>query len=185
MTLSLILVRTIGAMALVGALSACVPPGSYVPDPEGDPPVPDFASAQIPPPPGVNPDGCWVRDVAPAQLETVTRQIEVAPARYAEDGTLLSPARFRTETAQVITEERRNLLFETPCPDRLTPDFIASLQRALAARALYRGEITGTLDVPTQRAIRRYQRQRGLPSGLLSIQSARALGLLATPRDEL
>ena len=83
--------------------------------------VPDFASARIAPPPGVNPDGCWVRDVAPAELETVTRQIEVAPARYDAAGRKISPARFRTETAQVITRERQELIFETPCPDALTP----------------------------------------------------------------
>lgn len=147
--------------------------------------VPDFASAQIDPPPGVNPDGCWVRDVAPAELETVTRQIEVAPARFDSTGQQISPARFRTETVQVIKRERKELIFETPCPDALTPELISTLQRALEARALYRGQITGVMDVPTRLAIRRYQNARGLPSGLLSIQSARGLGLLATPRDQL
>lgn len=135
--------------------------------------VPDFASAQIAPPPGVSPDGCWVRDVAPAEIETITRQIEVAPKR------------FRTETVQVIKRERQEVIFETPCPDALTPDLIATLQRALDARGLYRGPITGVMDVPTRLAVRRYQNPRGLPSGLLSIQSARSLGLLATPRDQL
>lgn len=147
--------------------------------------IPDFASAQIAPPPGVSPDSCWVRDVAPAELETDTRQIEVAPARHAADGSLISNARFRTETAQVITREREKLIFETPCPDAVTPELISTLQRALEARGLYRGPINGVMDMPTKRALRRYQSARGLPSGLLSIQSARGLGLLATPRDQL
>ena len=147
--------------------------------------VPDFASARIEPPPGVNPDGCWVRDVAPAELETVTRQIEVAPARYDAAGRKISPARFRTETAQVITRERQELIFETPCPNALTPELIETLQRALEARGLYRGQITGVMDVRTRLAVRRYQGARGLPSGLLSMQSARGLGLLATPLDQL
>jgi len=149
------------------------------------PAVPDFSSARIDPPAGVAPDSCWVRDVAPARIETVTRQIEIAPARLAEDGTLLSPARYRTETAQAITRERQELTFETPCPAALTPDLIATLQRALEARGLYRGPITGKMDVRTLQAVRRYQSARGLPSGLLSMRSARGLGLLATPRDQL
>lgn len=164
-------IRALWAVALA-ALSGCTGAGEYRDD-AVNVPVPDFASAQIDPPPGVNPDGCWVRDVAPAELETVTRQVEVAPTR------------FRTETVQVIKRERQELIFETPCPDRLTPELISTLQRALEARGLYRGAITGVMDVSTRLAVRRYQNANGLPSGLLSIQSARGLGLLATPRDQL
>lgn len=176
-------IRALWAVALA-ALAACTGPQTYGDD-AANVPVPDFASAQIDPPPGVRPDGCWVRDVAPAELQTVTRQIEVAPARFDANGQKISPARFRTETAQVILRERQELIFETPCPDTLTPDLIATLQRALDARGLYRGPITGEMDVPTRLAVRRYQSSNGLPSGLLSIQSARGLGLLATPRDQL
>ncbi len=176
-------IRALWAVALAG-LAACAGPQPYGGD-VADVPVPDFASAQIAPPPGVRPDGCWVRDVAPAELQTITRQIEVAPAQFDAAGQKIAPARFRTETAQVILRERQALIFETPCPDVLTPDLIATLQRALDARGLYRGPITGVMDVPTRLAVRRYQSANGLPSGLLSIQSARSLGLLATPRDQL
>lgn len=164
-------IRALWAVALTG-LAACAGPVAYGDDALAVP-VPDFASAQIDPPPGVTPDGCWVRDVAPAELETVTRQVEVAPTR------------FRTETVQVIKRERQELIFEVPCPDALTPELISTLQRALEARGLYRGPITGNMDVPTRLAVRRYQSANGLPSGLLSIQSARGLGLLATPRDQI
>lgn len=176
-------IRAICAVVLAGLVSGCT--GTVSPGDGTAIDVPDFASARIAPPPGVNPDGCWVRDIAPAQLETVTRQIEVSPARHAADGRLIAPARFRTETVQEIKAERQELIFETPCPDALTPDLIATLQRALEARGLYRGPITGVMDLPTRRAVRRYQSANGLPSGLLSIQSARGLGLLATPRDQL
>ncbi len=177
-------IRALWAVALAAAVAGCAGPQVYGED-ATDVPVPDFASAQIDPPPGVNPDGCWVRDVAPAELQTVTRQIEVAPAQFDAAGQKIAPARFRTETAQVILRERQELIFETPCPDALTPDLISTLQRALDARGLYRGPINGVMDVPTRLAIRRYQNSNGLPSGLLSIQSARGLGLLATPRDQL
>lgn len=177
-------IRAIWAVVLAGLVSACADSG-YRAETGADIAVPDFASARIAPPPGVTPGGCWVRDIAPALLETVTRQIEVSPARHAEDGTLIAPARFRTETVQEIQTERQELIFETPCPDALTPELISTLQRALEARGLYRGAITGEMDLPTRRAVRRYQSANGLPSGLLSIQSARRLGVLATPRDQL
>ncbi|SHH82995.1 peptidoglycan-binding domain-containing protein [Marivita hallyeonensis] len=177
-------IRAVCAVVLTGYLCACTSTSGFDDGPS-DLDVPDFASAQIPPPPGVNPGGCWVRDVAPAELQTVTRQIEVSPAEMAPDGTLLKPARFRTETAQVIVRERQELIFETPCPADMTREFISTLQRALDARGLYRGPITGEMDVFTLRAVRRYQSGQGLPSGLLSLQSARRLGLLTTPRDQL
>jgi hypothetical protein len=41
------------------------------------------------------------------------------------------------------------------------------------------------MDVRTLLAVRRYQNARDLPSALLSMQSARGLGLLATPLDQL
>lgn len=170
--------------AALAALTGCATTGALDPV-DAAVSVPDFASAQVPPPPGVNPDGCWVRDIAPAELETVTRQVEVAPAVVTPEGRVATPARFRTETVQVMLRERQELIFETPCPDALTPQLIETLQRALEARGLFRGEITGVMDVPTRQAVRRYQSANGLPSGLLSIQTARRLGLLATPRDQL
>nr|WP_283255008.1 peptidoglycan-binding domain-containing protein [Marivita sp. GX14005] len=142
--------------------------------------VPDFASARIAPPPGAEPGSCWVRDIAPAEIETVTRQVEVMPGDADGGG-----ARYRTETAQRIVRERAEVIFETPCPDMLTPELVRSLQRALSARGLYRGTVSGEMDLATRRAVRRYQAARNLPSGLLSLSTARALGLVATPRQEL
>ena len=184
MTGSQTAIRAVWAMTLAGFVAGCST-NDYAIAPEPATTVPDFVSAQVPPPPGVNPDSCWVRDISPAEIQTVTRQIEVTPAQIAADGTVLAPARFQTETFQEIVKERQELTFETPCPGVLTPSFIASLQRALDARGLYRGPITGALDGPTRLAIRRYQTDKGLPSGLLSMQAARGLGLLATPRDQL
>jgi len=178
------MIRAAWAVTFASFLAGCAT-NSYLDDPDVTGTIPDFASAQVPPPPGVSPDSCWVRDISPAEIQTVTRQIEVVPARIAEDGTILAPARFQTETAQEIVKEREELIFETPCPAVLTPAFIETLQRALDARGLLRAPITGTLDIPTRVAIRRYQTRQGLPSSLLSMQTARRLGLLATPRDQL
>lgn len=70
--------------------------------------------------------------------------------------------------------------FETLCPPAYTQDFTESLQRALAARGVYRGHITGEMDAATQGAILRWQAERGLASGILALETARAFGLVIT-----
>jgi len=128
-------------------------------------------------PPGA-PDGtCWSRDFTPAEIVTITEQTLVEPPETREDGQVLSTAIYHTETRQEIVKEREEIWFRTPCPAELTPEFVASLQRALAARGLYRGEINGELDAQTGAAIRAIQRPEGLDSATLSLAVARRLGL--------
>ena len=140
--------------------------------------VESFAS----PPPGSDPNSCWGKDVSPAVLETVTEDILVQPAQVSSDGTVLSEPVYKRETRQAIVTERRELWFETPCQDQLTPDIIASLQRALKARGLYQGVLSGHMDAPTRAAIRRFQAREGLDSSILSLWAARKLGLVAIAR---
>jgi len=166
--------RPIPAAALLLALAACQPvPGVSVPPP-------GLAEA----PPGAPPGTCWGKQVSPAVIETVTEQVQTAPAVTAPDGRIVTPARYATETRQAIVEERRVRWIETPCPEDLPRDFIASLQRALMARGLHEGPVTGRMDRRTRAAIRAYQAGRGLDSDILSLESARALGLVALPRPE-
>lgn len=129
---------------------------------------------------------CTGRAVTPALIETVTEQVLVAPARLDAEGRVLEPASYRTVTRQEITRDRDEVEFETPCPDQLTPEFIASLQRALRVRGLYQGPITGELDVATGRAVRDFQVARGdHDTAILTLASARALGLVAQDRETL
>lgn len=133
-------------------------------------------------PPWAPKDTCWGKTATPAVIETVTEQILVSPASYNPDGTLYRAAQYRTETRQNIVRERQENWFETPCPGIMTPQFIASLQRALQARSAYNGEISGVMDNPTREAVRRWQAARGLDSPILSLDTARDLGLAAIPR---
>jgi peptidoglycan hydrolase-like protein with peptidoglycan-binding domain len=66
----------------------------------------------------------------------------------------------------------------------MTPEFVASVQRALKVRALYRGPISGQMDSRTRAAIRAFQAPDGLDSGILSLDAARKLGLVAVERPE-
>jgi peptidoglycan hydrolase-like protein with peptidoglycan-binding domain len=67
----------------------------------------------------------------------------------------------------------------------MTPELVASLQRALLARGYYRGQTTGELDARTLRAVKAYQVDQGLESKILSVAALRSLGLWAVERDPL
>ena len=136
-------------------------------------------------PDGAPPGSCWGRTVSPAVIETVTEQVQVSPAQYNPDGTVARPPTYRSEARQMIVTPRVDSWFETPCAEALTPDFIASLQRALAVRRYYEGPITGAMDKDTQAAIRDFQRTTGPDSGVLTLASARQLGLIAVDRTTL
>ncbi|MCF6443812.1 peptidoglycan-binding domain-containing protein [Nereida sp. MMG025] len=158
-------------IAVCAALAGCVP----ATEPE--------VTRQVGIGPPVAQDGsCWGRDVSPATIETVTNQVLVQPAQVDVAGNVRSPAVYRTETLQRIVDERKELWFETPCAKDLTPQFVASLQRALKARGHYSGPITSQMDGRTRAAIRAYQRPEGLDSGILSLAAAQRLGLVRAPK---
>ncbi|MDC1223423.1 peptidoglycan-binding protein [Ascidiaceihabitans sp.] len=48
-------------------------------------------------------------------------------------------------------------IIEAICPNLMTDDFVASLQRALSLRGAYRGKVTGLMDYKTRRAISKFQ----------------------------
>ncbi len=138
------------------------------------------------PGPPERPEGaCWESDVTPAVIETVTEQVVATPETRAEDGTVISPASYRTDTRTRILRDREEVWFRAPCPAEYTVDFVASLQRALKARGYYTLELTGQMDAGTRDAVRRYQSERGLDSPRLSLAAAKELGLVATALEEL
>ena len=128
---------------------------------------------------------CWGKDTTPAIIETVTEQIAVSDEVRDKAGTLITPASFKTETHQRMVQDTREVWFRTPCPEVQTLNFIATLQRALKARALYLAPITGEMTPQTAEAIRRFQAARGLDSPVLSLSASQELGLLATDISQL
>jgi hypothetical protein len=99
------------------------------------------------------------------------------PPQIDSSGRVLESGVFITETRQQIVRQRQELWFETPCAAEDDPVFIESLQRALKARDIYRGQITGVMDTRTRRAVRQFQEPQGLDSSVLSLAAARQLGL--------
>lgn len=163
--------------AAAGLLSLSALAGCGMPLPVPGVGEPDIIQIRSEPPPGSPAGACWGQEASPAIVETVTEQILLQPAQVHRDGTVLAPAVYKTETQQRILRERQELWFRTPCPAELTEDFVASLQRTLAARGLYSGPVNGRMDRQTRRGVRNYQAPLGLDSGILSLAAARKLGL--------
>ncbi len=163
-------------LALAGALAACAP----APEPAtrldlGDEVIiTDFTLG----PPDARPGACYGKDVTPAVIEQVTERVLVSPPEIGPQGNILKPAEYEEHATQELVTGREPIFFETPCPPRWTPEFIASIQRALNTRGIYNGPVSGDLDPTTRAAIREFQIARGLNSAILSTDSARALGLV-------
>jgi hypothetical protein len=162
------------------ALAGCDPAAT---GPAAEPPEPGVLEATREGPADAPEGSCWGKTVSPAVVERVTEQVQIKPASVNPDGTIGSLPVYRTEERQVIVTPRRDNWFETPCPDVLTGEFVSSLQRALLARGGYSGAITGKLDSKTRAAVEKFQRAEGLDSAVLSLSTARTLGLIAVPRD--
>ncbi|MEZ5713980.1 MAG: peptidoglycan-binding domain-containing protein [Paracoccaceae bacterium] len=142
--------------------------------------VQTFAQA----PPGAPKGSCWGKEMTPAEYKTVPGHVLVQPAQILADGTIVSDPIYKREDRKVVVTPQKELWFRTPCEADLPPDFVASLQRALQARDLYRGPISGEMDARTRHAVRRYQAPQGLDSAILSLTAARKLGLVAVERTE-
>lgn len=153
----------------------------------------DMIPVQTSAPPKADDGKCWGKDMTPALVETVTEQVLVRPAGPvvgpSPDGaptykTVQSPAVYATQTQQKIITPRAVFWFEIPCPAQLNAGVIATLQRALKSRGLFRGVITGAMDQKTQKSVRWYQKQHGLDSTTLSLLAARQLGVIAYARTD-
>ena len=122
---------------------------------------------------------CYGTKVIPAEYGHVMGQVQVVQAERAADGTIINPPVYRNQPVPKLIKPRSEQRFEIPCPEQMTPEFIATVQRALFARGYYKGRITGTMDSATKAAVLHYQQRNGLDSDILTIDSARALGASA------
>ena len=165
-------------LAFCATLSACDPAVLE----QNAAPEPGVVEATRNGPVGAAAGTCWGRTVSPAVIETVTEQVQVKPAKINPDGTIATLPVYKTKAVQKIVTQRIDNWFETPCPETLTAEFNASLQRALAVRGYYVGQVTGEMDAETRVAIQAFQRSDGPDSGVLSLAAARRLGLIAVER---
>jgi hypothetical protein len=137
--------------------------------------IPTFAT----PAPANGKDGaCWAELPGPTTTELVEQTILVEEAVIGPDGTQTSPAIYRNVTAPRTVSTGDGRWFERVCDAELSTGLVMNLQRALAARTYYAGAASGELDAATRASIRLYQQEQGLDSDVLSLATARQLGLV-------
>jgi len=134
-------------------------------------------------PEGAAEGACYIRYTAPAVIETVTEQILVQPEKTAIDPEtgetkVVEPAVYATETVQKIVSDRKEDWAEVICAKDYNDNFVKSLQRALAARGFYRGNISGAMDDRTKRAVRNVQKSYGVNSSEVTLDLAESYGLV-------
>jgi hypothetical protein len=165
-----------------GVLAACDPIALV---PNAAPPEPGVVKATRDGPKGAELGTCWGKTISPAVIETFSEQVQIKPAKVNSDGTIGRLPVYRTESHQLIVTPRRDNWFETPCAEALTQEFNGSLQRALQARGFYKGKITGESNRRTRAAVLAFQKTLDGPSSeVLSLDAARALGLISIERAE-
>ncbi len=117
--------------------------------------------------------------VVEEKVEPVKRMIKVANvATEAEEIRTKIPAEYKTvEKRAKISDERlewRRVL----CKTNMGPDINKRIQQALKDAGVYRGPIDGAIGRGTMIAVEKYQRQNGLPTGGLTIDTLKKLGVL-------
>ncbi len=125
---------------------------------------------------------CFARMAGPTETQIVTELVEVQPAIKDRNGVVTTPAIFRNVTGPKTVRVGEGQRFETVCPQIYTPEFVATLQRALIVRRAYAGEVTGLMDEATSLSLQQFQRGMNIDSPLLAITVARDIGIVAVPR---
>ena len=123
-------------------------------------------------------DQCYFEKITPAEISTQVKTRLVQPEKRNTAGQLVSPAQYETTRTQTITKTRSVTKIDAVCPEDMTPEFIASLQRAFQARGLFSSTITGSIDTSTRRAILNFQTARGVESATVMKATAQELGLV-------
>ena len=123
-------------------------------------------------------DQCYFEKITPAEISTQVKTRLVQPEKRNTAGQLVSPAQYETTRTQTITKARSTTKIDAVCPEDLTPEFIASLQRAFKARGLFSSTITGLIDTSTRRIILNFQSVWGVKSATVMKATAQELGLV-------
>lgn len=167
-------------------LAACMASGDGAPPGAAAPPPAEQIETLAARPADAAADTCWTQETRGAEVAVEVAEVTVEPPGLAPDGTLREAPITRTERRETVVRPAAELWFEALCPEELGEARIAALQRALEARALHDGPVTGRLDEATRDAVRAYQAPRGLDSATLSRAAARQMGLVpvAAPASE-
>ena len=120
-------------------------------------------------------DGGWIERRVPAlyRTEYVGRTVRPGRAEVIEH-----PAVYRTVESQALIQPEREGWAQVLCGGAINPAFMVRVQQALIAQGFDPGPPDGATRVETYSALRLFQRQHRLAEGQLTVESARALGVI-------
>jgi hypothetical protein len=110
----------------------------------------------------------------PAQYETVTLKKMVNPP---SSRSIAIPARYENITKRVKVSEERLEWRTILCETNTNPGIISEIQRALRSAGFNPGRIDGVYGSSTKNAVARYQQSKGLPTGGITLDTLRRLGV--------
>ena len=109
-----------------------------------------------------------------AQYETLTlkKMLSRASRRI-----IAIPARYENITKRVKVSEERLEWRTILCETNTNPGIISEIQRALRSAGFNPGRIDGVYGSSTKNAVARYQQSKGLPTGGITLDTLRRLGV--------
>lgn len=111
----------------------------------------------------------------PAVYGSVTKTVEATPSVVQRTEI---PATYKNVARTVEVAPARSVWTSVLCDVNTTPDVVRRLQTALKSQGHYNGKIDGDVGPATRRAIASYQNAQGVESDILTIESARTLGII-------
>ncbi len=90
---------------------------------------------------------------------------------------IVIPAEYQTVTKQQKISEGELEWREVLCETNTTPDVISKLQSALISRGYNSGPVDGAYGPITERAVKKYQKDKGLGTGGITYETLKHLGL--------
>lgn len=133
----------------------------------------------------------------PPEYKTVTKKVLASPPQVNK---VPVPAKYKTIKVRKLVEGPREVRTPIPaqyqkvtktvkvtdgrmewrpvlCETNTTPGVVKKIQTALKSRGYNPGNIDGVIGSQTMAAVRRFQKDNGLPSGQLTMATIRALGV--------
>ena len=113
--------------------------------------------------------------IIPAKFKTVKVKKLVTPARKIE---IKIPEEHQYIKEKSVVPKAHMKWQQILCKTNTTPGLIMRLQKILKLKKYNPGKIDGTYGAETKRAVNQYQRDKGIPSGALTLETLQSLNLI-------
>ncbi|HHJ15703.1 MAG TPA: peptidoglycan-binding protein [Gammaproteobacteria bacterium] len=133
----------------------------------------------------------------PAKFKTVTKQVVKTPAHFNKEAVIAAfevvkvrklvepakekrtkiPAEYKTVAKRSKVSDERLEWRQVLCETNMTKDIVTRVQKALETAGYNPGSVDGVIGGATMRAVDKYQTDKGLPRGGLTLRTLESLGI--------